>query len=383
MNQHFRPIFAAHVVSAAFAALLSAGCVSTEGEAQQPNDAGPSGGGGFGAGTGGSSAGNGGSSAGMDGAGAGNGGSSAGTGGSGTVTGDAGTGGGAAGTGSSVAGTNGSNAGNGGLDGGSAGTGAAGAGPADAGVSPSDARGDTGGTVLGPFGITSCLPKFEAACEPPIVFVNGDPTDRGKIFTDAVGDVTKAEQQIACTACSILYRDPSEIPANKHPKQIRIVLDTHGGVAQAGGDQIQFDLNYIAGYRGRSPDVIKQEMLGVLQHETVHLYQNYGATGTGEGLADLVRARTGYYPKSRFRKGEGTWKDAYTASGNFYSWLTGPCSYHSTHHPMSDLDLPYKINKTLAGKSGDAAFNAVSALLQATFGKGPDDLWTEYQNTAF
>jgi hypothetical protein len=249
-------------------------------------------------------------------------------------------------------------------------------------VPQSDAK-DGGGVVLGPFGITSCQPKFEAACKPPIVFVNGDPTDRGKIFTDAVGDVVKAEQEIACTACSILYRDPSEIPSNKHPKQIRIVLDTHGGVAQAGGDQIQFDLNYIAGYRNRTPDVIKQEMLGVLQHETVHLYQNYGTGGTGEGLADPVRARTGYYPKSRFRKGEGTWRDAYTASGNFYSWLTGPCSYHSTFHPKNDLDLPYKINKALAGKSGNASFDAVAALLQATFGKGPDDLWIEYQNTAF
>ena len=72
----------------------------------------------------------------------------------------------------------------------------------------------------------------------------------------------------------------------------------------------------------------------------MHLYQNYGTGGTGEGLSDLVRARTGYYPKSRFRKGEGTWRDAYTASGNFYSWLTGPCSYHSTFHPKNDLDLP-------------------------------------------
>jgi hypothetical protein len=48
-----------------------------------------------------------------------------------------------------------------------------------------------------------------------------------------------------------------------------------------------------------------------------------------------------------------------------------------------DLDLPYKINKALAGKSGDAAFAAVSSLLQMTFGKGPDELWVVYQNTAF
>lgn len=270
------------------------------------------------------------------------------------------------------AGMSGSNGGAGGA--GSVNGGSSGAGGATAGA---------GGGGLGPFGITSCQPAFEEACKPPVIFTNGDPNDKGKVFTDAVPDVVKAEQEIACTACSILYRDPSEIPNNKHPKQIKIVLDFHGGVAQAGGDQIQFDLDYINGYKGRDPAVIKQEMLGVLQHETVHLYQNYGTGGTGEGLADLVRARTGYYPKSRFRKGEGTWKDAYTASGNFYSWLTGPCSYHSTFYPQHDLDLPYKINKALTGKSGDASFDAVAALLQTTFGKGPDALWTEYQNTAF
>lgn len=282
----------------------------------------------------------------------------------------------------SVAGSISSGGGGGaGVSGGAAGMsggGMGGAGGAAAGM------GGMGGGALGPFGITSCQPKFEEACKPPVIFTNGDPDNKGKVFTDAVPDVIKAEQEIACTACSILYRDPSEIPNNKHPKQIKIVLDFHGGVAQAGGDQIQFDLDYINGYKGRSPDVIKQEMLGVLQHETVHLYQNYGTGGTGEGLADLVRARTGYYPKSRFRKGEGTWKDAYTASGNFYSWLTGPCSYHSTFYPQHDLDLPYKINKALTGKNGDqASFDAVSALLQTTFGKGPDALWTEYQNTAF
>jgi hypothetical protein len=314
------------------------------------------------AGTGGSAAGSGGSATTMGGGGA-------------SVAGSAAVAG--AGAGGMSGGAGGASAGAGGMSGGAAGMSGMG------GSVNGGAAGMGGGTGLGPFGITSCQPKFEQACKPPIIFTNGDPTDKGKVFTDAVPDVTTAEQEIACTACSILYRDPSEIPNNKHPSQIKIVLDFHGGVAQAGGDQIQFDLDYINSYKGRSPDVIKQEMLGVLQHETVHLYQNYGNGGTGEGLADLVRARTGYYPKSRFRKGEGTWKDAYTASGNFYSWLTGPCSYHSTFYPQHDLDLPYKINKMLAGKSGDAAYDAVATLLQTTFGKGPDELWTEYQNTAF
>jgi hypothetical protein len=242
--------------------------------------------------------------------------------------------------------------------------------------------GSGGGNAIGPFGIISCQPAFEVACKPPIEFVNGDPTGRGKVFTDVIPDVTKTEQDIACVACSILYRTADEIPANKRPKKIRIVLDEHGGVAQAGGDQIQFDLNYINGYAGKTEAVIRQEMMGVLQHETVHLYQNYGNGGTGEGEADLVRTRMGYYPRSRWTKG-GSWKDAYTTSGFFYSWLTGPCEFHSETYSAHDLDFPYKLNKALGNTSGDASYTAVNNLLMQTFGKSADELWTEYQNTAF
>jgi hypothetical protein len=284
---------------------------------------------------------------------------------------------GTAGT-TTTAGTGTSGSATGGAGGGSAGSNAGGAGGAAGG-----SGGSAGSPAIGPFGIVSCQPAFEAACKPPIEFVNGDPGNRGKVFTDVIPDVTKTEQEIACTACSILYRTPDEIPQNKHPAKIRIVLDDHGGVAQAGGDQIQFDLTYINSYKGKGQPVVLQEMMGVLQHETVHLYQNYGNTGTGEGLADLVRARTGYYPKSRWHS-EGDWKTPYTASGNFYSWLTGPCSFHTQSYSAHDLNFPYKMNKALAGKgNNDASFDAVAALIQATFNKSVDTLWDEYQADAY
>jgi hypothetical protein len=275
----------------------------------------------------------------------------------------------------------------GGMSGGAGGSSSGGMSGGTGGSSSGGMSGGTGGSAGGgnmPYGIVSCQPAFEVACKPNIVFDNQDPTGRGKAFNDTVPDVVGTMKNIACTACSILYRNPSEIPQNKHPSQIKLVLDTHGGVAQAGGDQIQFDLNYIDGQRKSSDDAeFKQEMLGVLQHETVHLYQNYGTGGTGEGLADLVRARTGYYPQSRWRS-EGTWKTAYTASGNFYSWLTGPCTFHSKAYSQHDFDLPYKINKALTGKSGDtASFDAVASLLQMTFGKDVDTLWDEYQADAY
>lgn len=308
----------------------------------------------------------------------------AGSGGSATTTAGTGTSGSVSSAGTAVAAGGAGTAGSSMVTAGTATTaGAGGSASGGAGGSASGGSGGSaGGSSIGPFGVVSCQPAFETACKPPIEFVNGDPTGRGKVFTDVIPDVVKTEQDIACTACSILYRTPDEIPANKHPKKIRLVLDEHGGVAQAGGDQIQFDLNYINGYKDREPAVIKQEMMGVLQHETVHLYQNYGTGGTGEGLADLVRARTGYYPQSRWRS-EGDWKTAYTASGNFYSWLTGPCSFHSKHYVNSNVDYPYLMNKALAGKSGDAAFDAVAALIQQLFNKDVDTLWDEYQADAY
>jgi hypothetical protein len=299
----------------------------------------------------------------------------------GSAVSNGGTGMGVAGTTASAGMTSGGG-GTGGSGGGGGGNAGGGGSSAGGGGSAGGSGGSAGGSAIGPFGIVSCQPAFEVACKPNIEFTNGDPTGRGKVFTDAIPDVTTTMKSIACTVCSILYRTPDEIPQNKHPSTIKLILDEHGGVAQAGGGQIQFDLNYIYNYKDRPADVIKQEMMGVLQHETVHLYQNYGNTGTGEGLADLVRARTGYYPPSRWRS-EGDWMTPYTASGNFYSWLTGPCSFHSKSYSAHDLDFPYKMNKALAGKSGDAAFTAVSGLIQTTFGKSVDTLWDEYQQEAY
>ena len=105
------------------------------------------------------------------------------------------------------------------------------------------------------------LPLAYVDCDRRYRFVNKAFLEwTGKVFTDVIPDIVATEKEIACTVCSILYRTPSEIPQNKHPSKIRIVLDEHGGVAQAGGDQIQFDLNYINGYKGRDPAVTVQRV---------------------------------------------------------------------------------------------------------------------------
>lgn len=56
----------------------------------------------------------------------------------------------------------------------------------------------------------------------------------------------------------------------------------------------------------------------------------------------------------------------------------------SSHEERILADLvPYKLNRALAGKSGNAAHTAVSDLVETTFGKDVDTLWDEYQDTAF
>jgi hypothetical protein len=57
--------------------------------------------------------------------------------------------------------------------------------------------------------------------------------------------------------------------------------------------------------------------------------------------------------------------------------------FHDVHYAENDLDFPYKLNKALAGKSGEGAYTAVNDLLMQLFGKDAETLWDEYQETAF
>lgn len=294
---------------------------------------------------------------------------SAGTAGSSTTAGSSAQGG--SGGGSSAGSSSGGAAG-GGL--GTVGNGGSSSGGAAGGSGGSGGSGGAGADPM-PFGPVTCSPVFETACKPQIHFTNGDPNGRGKVFAELLPNIETTMQDITCTVCSIIYRDPDEIPQNKRWTEVTLDLNEYDGVAATGGGKISFSLNYIEGQSGNKPRA-KTEFLGVLLHEAVHLYQNYGTGGTGEGMADYVRIRVGYYEPGRRGPG-GSWHDAYTTSGFFYSWLAGPCQYHQDSRAMHDVNIGYLINKTL-GQNGDPFAN-VSALFEQEFGKSADALWTEYQ----
>jgi hypothetical protein len=271
---------------------------------------------------------------------------SAGTGGSLSTGGVAGSAGSTAGTTSGGASTGGT-AGSGGQSGGGSGGGAA---------------------TDNPMG---CLPAFEEVCGPEIVFNNEDPADSGN-FTAVISDVEGTMKWAACTVCSIMYRSADEVPRTH--ETVTFVIDDHDGVAYAGGSEIHLSTNHIKNYG--NPDSALVEFKGVMVHETAHLYQVNGGSSDGaliEGMADFVRIRAGLYEQGR-RGGGGSWGDAYTTSGFFFSWLAGPCDYHGDGHPQNDLDIGYRINAVMPqGKS------AVQTEIETTFGTGIDALWTQYQ----
>lgn len=243
-------------------------------------------------------------------------------------------------------------------------------------TSTGGSSGSGGSDGIGGVGPTSCQPAFETACKPDINFNNQHSDGGGALFDDLFPDFETAMKDITCTVCSILYRDPDEIPQNKRHSTVNVTIDAHDGVAYASGNSITISVNHLQNFN--NPDSAYVEYRGVLVHETAHLYQHYGNGGTGEGMADAVRIRVGLYPQGRCNVG-GSWRDAYTTSGCFYSWLTGPSVYHSIAYESYDANLPYKINATLSGTSGEGAYTAVSNLLQSTFGQSVEDLWDLYQ----
>jgi hypothetical protein len=251
------------------------------------------------------------------------------------------------------------------------------AGNGSGGMTSSGGSGSGGMSSTGDPGITTCQPAFETACKPNINFTNPWAATDAAHFNALFPDIESEMKDVACTVCSMLYRTPEEIPESRRHTTINLTIKDISPPAHAFGNTIEIDIDHVKNYT--NPDSAYVEFRGVMVHETAHLYQHYGNGGTGEGMADCVRVQIGLYGPNRCNPG-GTWKDAYTTSGCFYSWLTGPSAYHSNHHPSSDPNLPYKLNTALAGTSGEGAYTAVAGVLQATFGQNVDTLWTAYQN---
>ena len=142
-------------------------------------------------------------------------------------------------------------------------------------------------------------------CNPQITFDNDEADGDGAMFDEVIDDPIAAMKEIACQVCTILYRDPAEVKRN--PASIRLHIYDFDGVANAGGGTISFSSRHIANYD--EPEDARFEFLGVLIHETTHLYQHDdGGGGLVEGMADFVRIRAGHHRMNHRTRG-GAWTE--------------------------------------------------------------------------
>jgi hypothetical protein len=145
----------------------------------------------------------------------------------------------------------------------------------------------------------TCNPDFIAAgkCDPEIVFMNDESEGAAAIFDQVIPDPVATMKAIACQVCTILYRDEGEI--TRGPDTITLHVYDFDGVANAGGGTINFSSRHIENYAGDEDEALF-EYIGVLIHETAHLYQfDDGGGGLVEGMADFVRIRAGHHHMNR------------------------------------------------------------------------------------
>jgi hypothetical protein len=86
--------------------------------------------------------------------------------------------------------------------------------------------------------------------------------------------------------------------------------------------EIHFSTDYIANI---PVERRKEEMLGIITHEMVHVWQ-WAALGTCpsgliEGIADYVRLRAGFVPPHWKQEADGDWDAGYQHTGYFLDWL--------------------------------------------------------------
>ena len=89
--------------------------------------------------------------------------------------------------------------------------------------------------------------------------------------------------------------------------------------------EIHFSLDYINTLSSATAARKRDEMFGVLVHETVHVWQwNGQGTAPGgliEGMADFVRLKAGLAPPHWTRAPGKTWDAGYAATAYFLAWL--------------------------------------------------------------
>ena len=159
-------------------------------------------------------------------------------------------------------------------------------------------------------------------------------------------------------------------------RSVTLILLPMGGVANTSGSEldddhkeIRFSLDYIAGIRPNTPKRQRDEIIGVLVHEMVHVWQWNGLgtapSGLIEGVADFVRLRASLAPP-HWKKEAGDdddWDAGYDKTAFFLDWL------EFRYGEGSIMRLNESLRKN---KHNEEEF------WKSLFGENVKTLWSEY-----
>ncbi|CAM0956679.1 unnamed protein product [Alopecurus aequalis] len=189
----------------------------------------------------------------------------------------------------------------------------------------------------------------------------------GQRFDQDFGGVEYAKQVLSEASSFIwtIFNEPNPEDRRDYDSVTLAVVDNIQAPAQTIGNAIQLRAQYVAEFNGDA-DAVKQEVKGVLYHETTHVWQwvqYYGQKpGLFEGIADYVRLKAGLAPGHWKQPGQGDrWDQGYDVTAFFLD-------YCDSLKPGFVAEM----NGKLKGGYSDGYFMQI-------LGKSVDELWSDYK----
>ncbi len=162
-------------------------------------------------------------------------------------------------------------------------------------------------------------PAWNTQCAMPITFTFDTSPGVAK-YKQLVPDWVATEQEVLMEVCQSTFKIATQ---PKKYATYSATISSQGGVANTGGNHLNFSSDYINGqpssYSGW------WEIVGVQTHEAVHSYQAYyntsGADGFGEAMPDAVRALNGFFKWPKGTKCSGSFTDVYQTGGKYWYFI--------------------------------------------------------------
>ncbi|KAI5781450.1 peptidase of plants and bacteria-domain-containing protein, partial [Geopyxis carbonaria] len=186
-------------------------------------------------------------------------------------------------------------------------------------------------------------------------------------FLTAGLDLSTLLKTAVTAVLSRLYASPAAQPAKV--KTLKLVVRAMDTLAYTTGTARAKEIHLSSSYLAQltlTGQALADEILGVVRHEMVHVWQHNGRGaapgGLVEGIADWVRMRDGLVP-AHWSRGGRRWDEGYQVTAYFLEWLED-CYGEGTMRAVNEgMKGGYDEEALWAGVSG---------------GKTVGTLWGEY-----